>query len=112
MRQHFTETDTGAEYPVCTKPLGALMRYAVGKTVREFLRTVTMTPYISQEYSSGTGARWVLDFGRSSERLSVIANAEARQVPERLTQPSVPALDTILGQPFRVLDDGFVRLLD
>jgi thymidylate synthase (FAD) len=27
-------------------------------------------------------------------------------------RPSVPALDAILGQPFRVLDDGFVRLLD
>ena len=37
---------------------------------------------------------------------------EARQVPERLTRPSVPALEAILGQPFRVLDDGFVRLLD
>ena len=69
MRQHFRD-DTGAEYPVCTKLLGALMRYAVEKTVRAFLRTVTMTPYISQEYSSGTGARWLLDFGRFSERLS------------------------------------------
>jgi hypothetical protein len=29
--------DTGAEYPVCTKLLGALIRYAVGKTVRAFL---------------------------------------------------------------------------
>ena len=81
MRQHFTD-DTGAEYPVCTKPLGALMRYAVGKTVREFLRTVTITPYISQEYSSGTGARWLLDFGRFSERLSAIANAERREYLE------------------------------
>jgi thymidylate synthase (FAD) len=36
----------------------------------------------------------------------------ARQSPERLMRPSVPALDAILGQPFRVLDDGFVRLLD
>ena len=81
MRQHFTD-DTGVEYPVCTKPLGALMRYAVGKTVREFLRTVTMTPYISQEYSSGTGARWLLDFGCFSERLSVIANAERREYLE------------------------------
>lgn len=38
--------------------------------------------------------------------------SEARRVPERLTRPSVPALDAILGQPFPVLDDGFVRLLD
>ena len=30
----------------------------------------------------------------------------------RLRRPSVAALDEILGQPFRVLDDGFVRLID
>jgi thymidylate synthase (FAD) len=40
------------------------------------------------------------------------SESEERQVPERLTRPSIPALDKILGQPFRVLDDGFVRLLD
>jgi hypothetical protein len=73
--QHFTD-ETGTEYPVCTKSLGILMRYAVGKTVREFLRTVIMIPDISQEYSSGTLAWWHLGFGRFSERLSVIANAE------------------------------------
>lgn len=32
--------------------------------------------------------------------------------PERLARPSVPALDMILGQPFHVLDNGFVRLID
>jgi thymidylate synthase (FAD) len=32
--------------------------------------------------------------------------------PDRLTRPSVPALDECLGLPFRVLDDGFVRVLD
>ena len=31
---------------------------------------------------------------------------------ERITRPSVAALDAILGEPFRVLDDGFVRLID
>ncbi len=31
---------------------------------------------------------------------------------ERLGRPSVPALDAILGAPFRVLDAGFVRLVD
>ncbi len=30
----------------------------------------------------------------------------------RLDRVSVPALDAILGVPFRVLDDGFVRLID
>jgi hypothetical protein len=50
MRQHLTD-DTGTEYPVYTKLLGALRPYAVRKSVREFLRTVTMTLYISQEYS-------------------------------------------------------------
>ena len=48
----------------------------------------------------------------SSKSASDAPVSEAQQVPERLTRPSVPALDTILGQPFRVLDDGFVRLLD
>jgi thymidylate synthase (FAD) len=31
---------------------------------------------------------------------------------ERLLRSSVPALDEILGTPFRVLDDGFVRVID
>jgi len=61
------------------------MRNAVGKTVCGFLRTVTMTPYISQEYSSGTEVRWLLDCGRFSEHLVVIANAERR---EYLTIPT------------------------
>src|SRR5512143_4225650 len=30
----------------------------------------------------------------------------------RLQRVSVPALDEILGQPFKVLDDGFVRVVD
>jgi hypothetical protein len=62
--------------------LGALMRYTVEKIVCEFLRTVTMSPCISQEYSVGIEARWLLDFGRFSERLSVIANAERREYLE------------------------------
>lgn len=77
MRQHCMD-DTGAEYSVCPKLLGALMRDVVGKTVRAFLRTVIMTLYISQEYRSGTEARWFLACGRFSECLSVIANAERR----------------------------------
>ena len=35
-RQHFTD-DAGTEYPADTKPLGALMRYAGGITVRALL---------------------------------------------------------------------------
>ena len=31
---------------------------------------------------------------------------------ERLTRPRVEALDTVLGAAFRVLDDGFVRVVD
>jgi thymidylate synthase (FAD) len=31
---------------------------------------------------------------------------------ERLGRPAVPALDAILGEPIRVLDDGFVRVVD
>ena len=32
--------------------------------------------------------------------------------PEGVKRPSVPALDDMLGVPFRVLDDGFVRVID
>lgn len=32
--------------------------------------------------------------------------------PERLTRLRVPKLDAILGQPFSVLDNGFVRIID
>jgi thymidylate synthase (FAD) len=32
--------------------------------------------------------------------------------PKRLTRPSVPMLDSILGRSFGVLDDGFVRVID
>lgn len=32
--------------------------------------------------------------------------------PEQLTRPKIPMLDAILGQPFRVLDNGFVRVID
>jgi hypothetical protein len=74
--------DIGAKYPVCTNPLGALMRSAGGKSVRELLRTVTITPYISQEYSSGPGTRWLLGYSRSSKRLSTVANAERREYIE------------------------------
>jgi thymidylate synthase (FAD) len=31
---------------------------------------------------------------------------------QRLTRPNVPALDAILGEPLRVLDQGFVRVID
>ena len=34
------------------------------------------------------------------------------QNPERVTRPSVPELDEVLGHPFKVLDDGFVRVVD
>lgn len=37
---------------------------------------------------------------------------EANPQVESLTRPSVPALDAVLGKPFKVLDDGFVRLID
>jgi thymidylate synthase (FAD) len=32
--------------------------------------------------------------------------------PEQIGRPSVPALDAILGRPLRVLDEGFVRVVD
>ena len=39
-------------------------------------------------------------------------DAEPRKESGSLDRPSVVALDEILGHPFRVLDDGFVRLVD
>jgi len=38
--------------------------------------------------------------------------SEAQTSPEQLTRVSVPILDGILGQPFHVLDSGFVRVID
>jgi thymidylate synthase (FAD) len=35
-----------------------------------------------------------------------------RDSPSPLTRPNQPAIDVILGRPFRVLDDGFVRVID
>ena len=32
--------------------------------------------------------------------------------PEKLERPRVAALDEVLGRPFKVLDDGFVRVVD
>ena len=31
---------------------------------------------------------------------------------EKISRPQVPALDEILGEPLKVLDDGFVRVVD
>jgi thymidylate synthase (FAD) len=41
-----------------------------------------------------------------------MTSREQSNVPERLLRPTVPAMDQILGIPFRLLDDGFVRVLD
>ena len=38
--------------------------------------------------------------------------SEQSTTPEPVVRPNVAALDAILGQPFRVLDDGFVRVVD
>jgi len=35
-----------------------------------------------------------------------------KERPEHLARPGVAELDAILGEPFRVLDDGFVRVVD
>ena len=37
---------------------------------------------------------------------------ESNPVMESLQRPSVPELDEILGKPFKVLDDGFIRIID
>src|ERR1700675_4643889 len=48
----------------------------------------------------------------SAGKSSFVPDTNAREVPERLPRPTVPAMDAILGQPFPVLDDGFVRVID
>ena len=48
----------------------------------------------------------------SEGKSSVVPETNSQEVPERLTRPNVSALDAILGQVFRVLDDGFIRVLD
>ena len=45
-------------------------------------------------------------------RASAPPKSEASASPEQLTRASVPTLDAILGQPFNVLDSGFVRVID
>ncbi len=40
------------------------------------------------------------------------APAAASQTPESLVRPSSEDLDGILGKPFKVLDDGFIRVVD
>jgi thymidylate synthase (FAD) len=40
------------------------------------------------------------------------AASDSRVIPEQIPRTRVPALDAILGRPFKVLDDGFVRVLD
>ena len=45
---------------------------------------------------------------KETEKQPIEGQAEA----ELLVRPVVPALDSILGLPFRVLDDGFIRVVD
>lgn len=44
-------------------------------------------------------------FSHSNDRLPL-------EQAEILTRPAVPELDTLLGKPLKVLDDGFVRVVD
>jgi thymidylate synthase (FAD) len=48
----------------------------------------------------------------SSEGVPDASGLEGPATPKRLARPNVPALDVVLGHPFGVLDNGFVRLLD
>jgi thymidylate synthase (FAD) len=48
------------------------------------------------------------------ERLQTVTEPTnpTQQQAEALSRPRVESLDTVLGKPFRVLDDGFVRVVD
>jgi thymidylate synthase (FAD) len=56
--------------------------------------------------------------GRSSEAVPKktadggATTPDREQEPALLTRPRVAALEEILGRPFRILDDGFVRVID
>ena len=48
----------------------------------------------------------------NEQRPTATERAERGASSERVVRPEVAALDEILGRPFRVLDDGFVRAID
>lgn len=62
----------------------------------------------SHRLVAGETSRLVLR--RSIDRLGGSCHAMAE--PETVTRPVVMELDAVLGQPFRVLNDGFVRVVD
>ncbi|MBI3319207.1 MAG: hypothetical protein HYZ89_01280 [Candidatus Omnitrophica bacterium] len=71
---------------VLLAPAGSKMQ-AVGSYLVKALHPDIHVEYpspegFSQEYSSGIGARWLLDLGCFSQRLSAIANAERREYLE------------------------------
>ena len=47
-----------------------------------------------------------------SDNKEYIETPETNPVMESLERPNVAALDDILGKPFKVLDDGFIRVID
>jgi thymidylate synthase (FAD) len=47
-----------------------------------------------------------------SDNKEYIETPETNPVMESLERPKVAALDDILGKPFKVLDDGFIRVID
>ena len=50
---------------------------------------------------------------KSLSDATVAAASQTQPSPsDALGRASVPGLDAILGHPFRVLDDGFVRVVD
>jgi thymidylate synthase (FAD) len=56
---------------------------------------------------------WVSKKEHSKEpRPPVTERVERGATSERVVRPEVAALDEILGRPFRVLDEGFVRAID
>jgi len=59
----------------------------------------------SREFKPGS------DTPRVTEPMSDFGSDD-RTVPEQIPRTYVAALDAMLGRPFKVLDDGFVRVLD
>ncbi len=75
-----------AKHRILLAPAGSKMQ-AVGCYIAKALHPDIHVEYPSPEgfsakYSNGIGTRWVVDFGRFSERLSAIAQAEKREYLE------------------------------
>jgi thymidylate synthase (FAD) len=91
------------------------------KALREGTALIALAEPMGREYAPDSLRRGVIvsvedthSDKQSAPRRTQSEKVESQQpsAAGRLGRPTVPALDAILGRPFRVLDDGFVRVVD